>query len=135
MTIPNFRSQAEANVAKWLTKRKIKWEFETVKLPYLSGINNGKCLKCLSKEVVQQRMYLPDFWLPDLGFYLEVKGRLDSPTRKKMRDIKKTLPQDIRLFLLADNKIKPSKPERYSDWCKKFDYTYCVKTLNEDWFK
>lgn len=52
-----FRSKLEADWAATLDQWGIRWEYEpeTISLP--SGVN-----------------YIPDFWLPELGTWLEVKG-------------------------------------------------------------
>ena len=79
---------------------------------------------------------MPDFELPELGFFIEVKGRLDSSTRKKMRDVKASNPdKDIRLLLLQDNKLQKNKKERYSDWCVKYGYQYTIKKIPKGWLK
>jgi len=49
----------EVLVAKWLDSKGIKWEHET---RYFIYEWNGK------------RKYFPDFYLPELDFYIEVKG-------------------------------------------------------------
>jgi hypothetical protein len=59
-----FRSRLEARYALWLDYMHVNWEYE--------------------KEgyVLDGTPYLPDFWLPDYGLYLEVKGQ--PPTRKEL---------------------------------------------------
>ena len=53
-----MRSGWEAKVGAYLTNRGIDWYYEYEWLPVEYGVN-----------------YLPDFYLPDLGLYIEVKGR------------------------------------------------------------
>jgi len=130
-----YRSGAELVTANWLDLHGIQYEYEKHVLPYLSSVTKGICNNCDSSDVKQQRTYTPDFYFPKFDFFIEVKGRLDSATRKKMRDVKKANPsRDIRFLLMADNKITPKKPERYSDWCKKFGYLYCIRVPPEEWF-
>jgi hypothetical protein len=130
-----YRSGAEVVFAQWLDQRGIEYEYERHKIKYTSSIKGGRCSKC-GGAAIQERVYTPDFYFPGLDFFIEVKGRLDSPTRKKMRDVKRDNPdRDVRFLLMADNKITPRKPERYSDWCKKFDYQYCIKFPPDEWFK
>jgi len=53
-----------------------------------------------------------------------------------MRDVKASNPdKDIRLLLLANNKITKNKEERYSDWCAKYGYQYAIKNIPGGWFK
>jgi hypothetical protein len=132
----DYRSGAEVVFSQWLDQRGIEYEYEQHVLKYLSSVTKGICNKCDSRDVGQQRTYTPDFYFPKFDFFIEVKGRLDSATRKKMRDVRRENPDvDVRLLLMADNKITPRKPERYSDWCKKFDYQYCIKFPPDAWFE
>lgn len=57
-----FRSRLEARVAVLLDQLKIEWEYEyePVHVPQMDAI------------------YLPDFWLPNLRCYIEVKGGIDA---------------------------------------------------------
>ena len=67
-----FRSQLEAKYAKALDDLKIKWEYET-KLFRLGTYR-----------------YLPDFWLPELHTFLEVKGP-NVPGRHKTKRLAEML--------------------------------------------
>jgi hypothetical protein len=60
-----MRSGWEAKTADYLTSKNIKWYYE------YKWLNLG------------ESKYLPDFYLPELGLYIEVKGR------KKKKDIEK----------------------------------------------
>ena len=131
----DYRSGAEVVFAQWLDQQGIEYEYEQHRISYTSSIKGGRCPKC-GTAAVQSRVYTPDFFLPKFDFFIEVKGRLDSATRKKMRDVKRDNPdKDVRFLLMADNKITPRKPERYSDWCKKYDFQFCIKFPPKDWFK
>ena len=130
-----MRSGAEINVATWLEHNGIEYEYETHKVPYISVIKGGECEKC-GGRAVQNRVYTPDFWFPDHGFYIEVKGRLTSSDRKKMRDVKRSNPTlDIRFLFVSNNKITPAKPERYSDWADKYGFPYCLRSVERSWFE
>lgn len=52
----NFRSRLEARWAVFFDELGIKWEYE------VEGFDLGA-----------DGWYLPDFWLPDFGFYVEIK--------------------------------------------------------------
>lgn len=77
-----FRSRWEANFARILNFLEIKWEYEQKRF-YLSGLS-----------------YLPDFYLPDLNLFVEVKGSRFAK-------------QDKRLLALAEE--KPDFPIRILD--------------------
>jgi hypothetical protein len=53
----DFRSSLEANWAATLDRWAIRWEYEPERITLPSGA-----------------VYIPDFWLPDLSTWLEVKG-------------------------------------------------------------
>lgn len=57
-----FRSRLEARWAVFFDQMGIRWEYEP------------DCYRIAGKG------YLPDFWLPDLAVWVEVKGVLDEPT-------------------------------------------------------
>lgn len=64
-----FHNSWEVIVAKWLDKKKIKWEYE--KHSFIRP--NGK-------------RYIPDFYLPEKKIYLEVKGYFYKGSAEKMND-------------------------------------------------
>ena len=64
----SFRSKLEASYAKTLDELKIRWAYEH------NGYNIGGV------------RYLPDFYLPEIGRFLEVKGPI-IPGAEKARDL------------------------------------------------
>lgn len=64
-----FRSRLEADWAVTLNGLGIRWEYE----PELITLPSGS-------------QYLPDFWLPDIGTWLEVKGP-NTPRREKATEL------------------------------------------------
>lgn len=132
-----WRSHSESMIADWLDKNNVKWEYEGYEFDYVSRIKGGICEKC-GEPAVQKRVYTPDFWLPDYGFFIEVKGQLTSHDRKKMRDFKRSNPGvDVRLLLLANNLLTTGNKNggRYSDWCEKFGFIYCLRSVEPKWLK
>lgn len=63
-----FRSKLEAQWAKLLDHFGIQWDYEPEGFRFRDGT-----------------MYLPDFWLPDSGTFLEVKGLMDEEDMHKIR--------------------------------------------------
>lgn len=73
-----FRSQWEANVARYLNWLGLRWEYEnrTFEFPIRHGITR----------------YTPDFWLPDLDEFWEVKGYMDSASKTKLKRMARYYP-------------------------------------------
>lgn len=112
-----LKSGLEIRINKELKKAKVKFKYEDVALDYT-----------LTKK------YWPDFIVND-SLYLEVKGYFDGQSRTKMRAVKLANPElDIRMVFDKDNKISGSKM-RYSDWCKRYGFPYCVGSIPKDWFE
>ena len=82
----SMRSPWEANVARWLTSLGVSWLYEphTFEFP---------------AEVRGTRTYTPDFFLPELGVWLEVKGHLNSQGRSKLKKLSKYHPDDFARLL------------------------------------
>jgi len=105
-----FRSGLEQQVADLLSSLKVKYEYESTKVPYILQCN-----------------YTPDFLLPN-GIYLEVKGRLTSEDRRKMLSVKKSNPElDIRFVFQAPfNKLYKGSKTTYAKWAEKHDFLWCA---------
>ena len=113
-----YRSGLEGKVADLLSGLKVPYEYETTKLAYV--------LKC---------NYIPDFLLPN-GIFLEVKGRLTSEDRRKMKAVKKSNPDlDIRFVFQAPfNKIYKGSKTTYAKWAEKHGFPWCsYQTIPIDW--
>ena len=82
--LKGYRSGLEEDISKQLRKLKIKFEYESTKLPYL--------VPSIS------RIYTPDFILAN-GIVLETKGRWLLEDRKKIELIKEQYPLlDLRMI-------------------------------------
>ena len=68
-----FRSSLEADWARTLDGLGVEWTYEPVKITLPSG-----------------NVYIPDFWLPGIGTFIEVKGD-GVPRRHKPRELSHTL--------------------------------------------
>jgi hypothetical protein len=64
-----FRSRLEARWAVFFDAMGIKWEYEQQGYVIKAKFDHAK------PWLAKPTPYLPDFWLPDLGFWVEVKGR------------------------------------------------------------
>ncbi len=76
-----FRSNWEANTARYLNHKKIKWTYEP-KVFYFDKIKHGTVSYC------------PDFQLKD-GTWIEVKGYLTSQGKTAIRRMKKYYPDEF----------------------------------------
>jgi len=89
----------------------------------------------LTYTIMEERTYLPDF--VDMDYLrrhdrvkvYETKGFFKPTDRKKMLAIKKSNP-DLWIIMVfqRDNYLSKSKAARYSDWCKKHGFDYCIGT-------
>lgn len=77
----SVRSGWEANVARWLTWWEIEWQYEP-RTFYFPNLKRGA------------RSYLPDFYLPKEDIWVEVKGRLKSSDRTKLKRFLKYCPEE-----------------------------------------
>lgn len=129
-----FRSKFEKDVAEQLDARGIKYSYEKVIIEYDLDVHRGGCLDCGGDRVVSTRDYLTDFYLDDLGYYIEVKGRFTSSDRTKMRKVKEQHPElDIRMLFMRDNTLNKRSKTRYSEWCDKYKIPWAIGTIPEDW--
>ena len=69
-----FRSTWEANLARVLNSIGTKWEYE----------KHGSRIRLYDENKNLLCSYLPDFYLPDAGFYIEVKGGIKGKRDKKL---------------------------------------------------
>jgi hypothetical protein len=88
-----FRSRTESVVANFSTNSKIVWLYE----PYTIVLKNG-------------REYTPDFYLPEFGHFLEVKGLWQGSAKKKIR---LAIEQGYSVVLIPDYLAR--KMEKWND--------------------
>ena len=112
-----FRSGLEQKTANYLEKENVPFLYEATKLEY-----------------VIHATYCPDFILPN-GIHLECKGFLRPTDRRKMIAVKKANPDiDIRFILQRDNTLAKGSKTKYSDWCTKNGFPYCIfPHIPTDW--
>jgi hypothetical protein len=119
-----YKGGLEPKVAAMLRRKKVKAKHESKRIPY---------------EIREKHYYLPDFVITDTDghvWYLEVKGWFRPQDVKKMKWVKEcNADLDIRFMFASDSKFSSKGKMRYSDWCKKHGYQYCVGELPNEWFK
>ena len=129
-----YRSKYEANIAKDLKARRIKFEYETIKIPYYLS-KKGRCKFCSSGVVFVHKVYTPDFIIGSL--IIEAKGRFVSSDRTKMLAAKEANPNlDIRMLFMRDQWCTKKKRKRYSDWCNDYNIPFAFGTaLPKSWLR
>jgi hypothetical protein len=87
---PAFAHASEEEMARILDFYRIRWEYEPHTFPILWNLDGA---------VVES--FSPDFWLPDLGLYLEMTTLRQKLVRKKNRKLRRIheLYPDIRVKL------------------------------------
>ena len=118
-TIMKFRSNFEAGFARTLSQQGVKFNYESVKIPFQPTV----------------RMYNPDFYLVDFGFHIETKGRLTQDDRAKHKLIKEQNPEvDIRfIFMNANKKIYKGSKTTYGTWCDRHGFQWAEGSVPQDW--
>lgn len=94
-----LRSKWEREVAKFLDKHKIGWEYEASVIPYYD------------KEKGIFRNTIPDFYLPDFNLFIEVKGNGGFNTQHTQDKIKGIRKQGYKAMLFGKNQIKILRKE------------------------
>ena len=116
-----YRSMGEVRYASRLKQQNIPFDYEAEKLSYQ----------------YDPQKYVVDFQIPignDKYIYIEYKGKLDGPTRKKMRAIKKSNPNvDLRIvFEKPNNKLYSGAKMRYWEWAERYGFKwYDVKNYKQ----
>lgn len=116
-----YRSKLESKVASFLRRSGLPFEYEAHWLNYY--------------EKGRRRGYLPDFYLPTLDFFIEVKGYWDLEDRKKHLLVRRANKDtDIRmLFQNPRNKINKKSKTTYGMYCKRHGMLYCGVQIPPEW--
>ena len=117
-----FRSKSEEKIYNLLKEKNIPYEYEKGKIEY---------------EWLENKTYVPDFFLLKNGIILEVKGRFVLEDRKKHLFIRKQKPElDIR-FIFDNPKAKLYKGGKMTNgsWCDKYKFKYSSlrEGVPEEW--
>jgi hypothetical protein len=114
-----YRSKLELRFAEDLTKHGIKFDYETMTIPYL-----------------KEHTYTPDFILPN-GVIIETKGFWRSADRTKHKLIREQHPTlDIRfVFQNAKNKLAKKSKTTYAEYCDRKGWLWAEGLLPLKWLK
>jgi hypothetical protein len=92
---PTFAHASEAEMARILDFYEVRWEYEPHVFPVLWNLDG---------DVTES--FAPDFWLPDLGLYLEIttlRQRLVRRKNRKLRRVRELYPDlRVKLFYARD---------------------------------
>ncbi len=115
-----YRSKFELELARILTRHKVKFEYESKKFLYIP----------------KPRTYTPDFVLFN-GVIIETKGQFTAADRRKHLAIKRQHPKlDIRfVFENSKRKLRKGAKSTYAEWCIKYGFLYYDRIIPEDWLK
>lgn len=123
-------------------RHRIRRADERDALTYSTAVKHGRCEKCGTSEVVQDRVYTTDLHLvrkdeqdDARGYFLEVKGYLPGPQRNLFRQVLKQHPDvSVRIVAQSDHWVTKGKT-RLSDWAKRYKIKFHLwkGSLPEDW--
>jgi hypothetical protein len=116
-----YRSGLEQRTAEYLRKKRIKFEYEKLKVPWID---------------TRQKVYTPDFVLPN-GIIVETKGRFLTADRMKHLMVKEQNPElDIRfVFSNPYSRLRKGSKSTYADWCCKHNFLYAKEVIPTEWLK
>lgn len=109
-----YKNQFEADVAKQIGKRKLKFKYEAEKIPYVLAGH-----------------YVPDFIIEtEHGkIYVECKGYLRKEAKAKMVAVKRQHPNlDIRILFYEKRKSQIR-------WAERNSFLWAVEKIPNEWFK
>lgn len=98
-----FRSSWEANIARFFNYSDIKWEYERKRFYFEHS------------EEDNVRSYCPDFYLPELDLWIEVKGWMDKRSKICLEKFEKQFPEYNARLLLINEKAYKFIEKTFSD--------------------
>lgn len=102
----DYKSKFERNLATYFRKSRLQFTYEPRRFSFT--------------QPAIERKYTPDFWLPEIGTYVESKGRLTPEERKKLLWWRASNPDVplILLFMQGRNPIRKGSSTSYLDWAE-----------------
>ena len=115
-----YRSGLEHDNAKFLRSHGVKFEYESLKISYLTS----------------PKVYRPDFVLKN-GIIVETKGRFLSRDRVKHLLVQEQHPElDVRfVFSNANSKLNKTSNTTYALWCDQHGFKWAEGLIPLDWTK
>lgn len=103
-----FRSAWEANVARVLNYLNIEWKYEYKRFNF-------------ENEIEGVLSYQPDFYLPTINKWIEVKGWMDEKSKKRLDLFKKYYPKENENLYLVDASVYKEIEQKYSSLIKNWE--------------
>jgi hypothetical protein len=104
-----FRSNWEANVARYLNLIGVKWQYEPKRFFF--------------KEIeTAPNSYLPDFYLEDLDTWVEVKGWMDDKSKLKLEYFNEYYPDEFAKLIVIDQKSYTNIQKEFGDFIENWEY-------------
>ena len=128
-----FRSEYERKQAQRLLDNDVFFLYEHQTLDFLEGLSFGVCMDCGGKNVGKLRKYTPDFYIPATKIFIETKGKFDSRTRTKMKNVCSQCEEDIRMVFMANNWLTRKHKMTYGRWCKLNGIEYAIGNIPLEW--
>jgi len=119
-----FRSGFEQRICEELSKARVDYEYEEMKVPYVIPAS--------------QHTYTPDFCVylkSGKVIIVETKGRFMPEDRQKHLHVRESNPElDIRfVFQNPNTKITPTSKTTYAMWCNKNGFKWAAKSIPKEW--
>lgn len=114
MPTKTTKNKFEARIEQQLKKSKVKFKYESEKIPYILA-----------------RHYIPDFIIEtkDGKIYIECKGYFRPEHKSKMAAVKKMHPElDIRIIFYSHSRVNIK-------WAEKYGFKYAFHQIPEEWLE
>lgn len=107
-----YKSKFERRLAVGFRKAKLGFQYEPKRFKFT--------------QPAIERVYTPDWWLPDVGVYVESKGKLTPEERKKLVWWRQAHPDVpfVLIFQRARNPIRKGSKTTYGDWATKNNFIW-----------
>ena len=119
--LQGYRSRFEMDIAVQLNSSKVRWEYESERIPYQP----------------KKAAYLVDFILKGQAcrIYIESKGRFLAKDRTKHLLLQSQHQEmDLRfVFMNANQKLYKGSKTTYGQWCNKHGFKFSQGSIPESW--
>lgn len=118
-----FRSSWEANVARILNHLNIEWEYEIKRFVFESDNELGV------------DSYQPDFYLPKLNIWIEVKGWLDEKSKIRLKLFREYYPEEYDNLIFIDQSFYNLLRYTYFNLEYWEDYANYIRPYKNNYFE
>lgn len=112
-----LRNPFERSLDLQLKVSGLDYSYEKDKIPYILSYN-----------------YIPDFYIPSTGIYIEAKGFLRQTDQIKMRAVKRQHPEfDIRFIFMEAAKKVPHTKSTHAQWAERNGFPWAELVIPQEW--